>query len=377
MHIILLEANPSDIGGKERSALDVCRGLSQRGHRVSLFYAQEGNFLEEYQQFCDHLVKVNQPFKVDYSTPVTIKLFRNFFGEAFKFRKNPGDVVYINQYHDGIFATALGLVKTIPVVCHLRHPQPQILYKRWMIALKFIRQFIAVSEQTQSEWANLGFRKDKIAVVYNGINPNLFLPTPDFFLSRKNWKITQDSKIISYLGRLDREKGLETLIKACALLSSNYTNFRLLIAGKPCFETSQYQRDLVDLAKDLGIKESVEFLGHLNNQIPLYQVSDVTVLPSRVSEPFGRAIIESMSCGIPALGSRIGGIPEILTGEFKGCLFEPDNEQDLSDKLASIIHWREDDPQLGQRCRHHVMDRFTLDNVIDGVEQVLLNVGNG
>ena len=106
----------------------------------------------------------------------------------------------------------------------------------------------------------------------------------------------------------------------------------------------------------------------------MYQVSDVTVLPSLWSEPFGRTNIESMACGTPVVASRIGGITEILTGEFQAGLFEPGNEQDLADTLSRIISWREKDPDLGKRCRDHVLSNYTLDKMVDGIEKVLLKV---
>jgi glycosyltransferase involved in cell wall biosynthesis len=59
------------------------------------------------------------------------------------------------------------------------------------------------------------------------------------------------------------------------------------------------------------------------------------------SEPFGRTIVESMACGTSVVGSRTGGIPEILIGEFQNGLFEPGNERDLADTLSRIMNWRD------------------------------------
>jgi glycosyltransferase involved in cell wall biosynthesis len=80
-----------------------------------------------------------------------------------------------------------------------------------------------------------------------------------------------------------------------------------------------------------------------------------------------------MACGTPVVASRIGGIPEILTGEFQSWLFEPEDEQGLSDTLNLIMNWRTKNTELGPRCREHVLHNFSLDRMIDGVEEVLLN----
>lgn len=183
------------------------------------------------------------------------------------------------------------------------------------------------------------------------------------------------------MGRLDRYKGVETLIRASALLLKHNVNMKLLIAGKPLRhpnpeEGEKYKQSLEQLSTDLGVEKYVDFLGHVTNTISLYQVSDVTVLPSLWAEPFGRTIIESMACGTPVVASRTGGIPEILTGEFQCGLFEPGNEQSLSDALNQMINWRDRAPEFGERCRKHVLDKFSLDRTVAEIEKVLLRVVN-
>ena len=124
----------------------------------------------------------------------------------------------------------------------------------------------------------------------------------------------------------------------------------------------------------MGVEKLVDFLGHVANPISLFQASDVTVLPSLWSEPFGRTVIESMACGTPVVASRVGGIPEILTGEFQKGLFEPGNERSLADAVGRLMNWRDEDTQLGERCREHVVANFNVDKTISGVESVFLKV---
>ena len=109
-------------------------------------------------------------------------------------------------------------------------------------------------------------------------------------------QLSSESRVISYVGRLDREKGVETLLKAFALVQKSNINAKLLIAGKPLSTQQEYKNFLEQLAVDLGIQESVNFLGQIANTASLYQASDVTVLPSLWSEPFGRTTIEAMAC---------------------------------------------------------------------------------
>lgn len=373
MHIIVLENQPtSQRGGQEIILLDVCRGLAQRGHKISLVYLEEGNLLKEYQKICTHLIKVDS-FLLDRST---ISRSFNFFADIWRIPVTEDSVIYSNRYHDVVFGYLLSLIRKIPFVCYLQlPPHTQKFGRPHTIGLKGVDKFIALSQQTKSDWIDIGLKSEKIDVVHVGINPQIYKPA-DNSLLKKEWNISEDYRVISYIGRLDKEKGIETLIKAFALLKNSKT--QLLIAGKPVAHSSvvegeEYQRALVQLTVDLGI-ENVKFIGHVTNTTRVYQMSDVTVLPSIWSEPFGRVIIESMACGTPVVASRTGGIPEILTAEFERELFEPGNERALFEHLNRVIDWREQNPDFGNRCRQHILSNFSLDKMIDGVEKALLSV---
>jgi len=378
MHIIVLEQEPSSRrGGQEVVLLDFCRGLSQRGHSISLLYTKEGNLLNQYREFCEPVVKVNG-FTV-YRKPYIFSFLADIWKTNWKISTSKNSIVLSNQYQDSFWGHTLALSKNLPFVCYLHIPPPEIppttfIEWQWNIGLKGVGQFIAVSNQTKLNWVNSGFKEEKIDVVYNGIDLEVYKPSRELSIIRKEWNIPEDVRVISYVGRLDKEKGLETLIKAFALLLTSGANARLLIAGKPVLQGEQYKKSLEQLVTDLGVEKYVDFLGHVANTTSIYQVSDVTVLPSLWSEPFGRTVIESMACGTPVVASRTGGIPEILTGEFQHGLFEPENERDLADSLNQIMNWRDEDPQLGERCREHVLSKFTLDKMVDGIEKVLLRV---
>ena len=186
--------------------------------------------------------------------------------------------------------------------------------------------------------------------------------------------------VITYIGRLDEQKGLVILLKAfSALLQKTQQPVQLLIAGHSVLSQSgskhgTYQKYLKELASDLNLSNNVRFLGHLDHPVFLYQISDLTVLPSLYPEPFGRTIIESMACGVPAIASNLGGIPEILTDEFDKGLFEPGSFNSLAQKLLAWINWRSQDPGFGMRCRHHVATHFPVSMTLSSVEKSMLSL---
>ncbi|MEN8445579.1 MAG: glycosyltransferase, partial [Cyanobacteria bacterium J06555_13] len=177
--------------------------------------------------------------------------------------------------------------------------------------------------------------------------------------------------VVGYVGRLDRHKGVETLIKGFAELCKTNSAVHLAIAGKPHNDNANYLTELKSLAVHLDVANSVTFLGHVDNPAQVYQASDVVVLPSEWPEPFGRTVIESLSCGVPVLASCVGGIPEILTDQLSQGLFESANPHSLAEKLRQHLSWREHTPDLSDYCRNHVVDNFSLGTAIENVEKTL------
>jgi len=101
--------------------------------------------------------------------------------------------------------------------------------------------------------------------------------------------------------------------------------------------------------------------------VPLH-AADVVVAPSLWDEPFGRVIIETVATGRPAVVSRIGGTPEVLDGAFERFLVEPGDAGMLASALAGLVDWRHHEPALATLCRDRVRDRFSVDQMVKGVE---------
>jgi len=124
---------------------------------------------------------------------------------------------------------------------------------------------------------------------------------------------------------------------------------------------------LAELKRASGELEGdrIVFHRHIVDTIPVLQAADIVVLPSTWNEPFGRVLIEAMSCGVPVIGSKVGGIPEILESEFPEWLVPPGDSMALAKKISELMDWRETRPEFGARCRELVIDRFDKKRVID------------
>jgi glycosyltransferase involved in cell wall biosynthesis len=372
-------------GGQEHSLLQVCKGLSSRKHELTLLYDEPGDLLELYAKSGINLIQVkgsasSGSFSFDRKSPVKSGLaFMNFL------RRGTGvkpEVVYINQPFDALFPGLLANLVRRRLVCHLRLP-PGDLCKQWVVGLRKVSTFIAISEQTRREYLAAGFPEKQISLVHNAVDSSIFRLVEPKKELREQYGVAGDGFVVGYAGRIDREKGLETLLAAFAKSALSQTGGKLLIAGSPVCPRdadeplSEYVDELKALSVQLEIEKNVHWLGHLSDLPSFYSTCDTTVLPtSEFSEPFGRVLIESMSCETPVIGSRIGGIPEILTGEFSRFLFEPRNVDQLAELLLEMKSLRMSDPELGVRSREFVMSKFPLEGMIDGIESILAASSN-
>lgn len=155
---------------------------------------------------------------------------------------------------------------------------------------------------------------------------------------------------IVYFGRLSREKGVLTLIKAMQSLKGIY----LKIIGE-----GPMKNELANTIKRENI-HNVQFMGYLTGEQLKNEIrkSMFVVVPSEWYEPFALTIIEAFALGKPVIGSRIGGIPERVKPGETGLLFEPGNSNDLRSKIEFMINDSDNIVKMGNTARSFVAEEF-------------------
>jgi glycosyltransferase involved in cell wall biosynthesis len=372
--LVLENETTSRRGGQELSLLDVCEGLAARGHAIVLAYVASGDLMSRYERICERLIRV-PTYSIDRSR--TIASTAEWTTALWAVGRSKPDLVYANQYQDSLLAAAVRRLLVVPFVCHLRLPPPDVFCRQFRVGMGQATHLIAISEQTRRDWIARGFRPDAIDLVYNGIDVARFNDSEDRFAARRQLNLPAASFIVTYGGRLHPAKGIEVLLEAFGRVAHDRP-CHLVIAGPPlpihdeAGRPRDYLAELRARAATYGVADDVTWIANQADMPRLLRASDLTVLPSLWSEPFGRIVIESMACETPVAASRVGGIPEILTGEFATGLFEAGDVAGLASRIAGLANWRSEDPTLGQRARAHVVSRFTLDRTVEGIERSLL-----
>ncbi len=193
------------------------------------------------------------------------------------------------------------------------------------------------------------FLKEKL--VEHGHCPDRFVYVPNpICLEEYPPRYDHDGYFL-FVGRLDKGKGLFSLLEAVKRARGG----RLWVVGE-----GQARESLEAQVAQEGLE--VAFLGYrMGDELrKLIAGSMFTVLPSEAYENCPYSLLESLALGKPVVGSRIGGIPELIDDGVDGLLFEPGNVVALAACIQRLLDRREDLPEMGRRARLKIEKRYNM-----------------
>jgi glycosyltransferase involved in cell wall biosynthesis len=172
---------------------------------------------------------------------------------------------------------------------------------------------------------------------------------------------------ILYVGRLSVEKGVDTLLAACGILSKWKVSYSLTLVGD-----GPRSEELSDLTEHTGIRNCVNFVGSVKreNLGAYYRAADVLCVPS-LDEPFGNVILEALVGGCTVVGSEVGGIPFIISDGVDGYLVPPNDPQKWAKKLRLISEDKGRLDGLVKNGREMVERRFSWENIVRGMHEAI------
>jgi len=201
---------------------------------------------------------------------------------------------------------------------------------------KAVLEFCAESEKIS---------RRKLRVVYNGTAPMSLPPEPKGF-------------VIGCVGSLTPHKGQEHLLKALPGILPRFPQARLLLVGD-----GPLRGELETLAEKLGIGGSVEFSGIVPDVRPFLSKMSVAVQPSCGREGLSLSLVEAMSAGIPLVGTRVGGIPEVISHGENGLLVPPADAAAIAQAVISILSDGKKAAAMAEAGLKIYAEKFTLEKM--------------
>lgn len=205
----------------------------------------------------------------------------------------------------------------------------RLLYKRLSHYV-----FTTADYTTQHLRAVFHLKNTQVFSIPSGINP------PENLISRDDARkklaaelgCAPDTRFVGFVGRLSRDKGVSTLLQAFEKIRPSTRHHLVLTGNGP----DDYKAHLTDLAQTLGISEQTHFLGFKEDVWSIYRALDCKVLASPF-EGVPQALLEAMYCACPVIGSRTGGIPDIIEHNITGLLFDPGDADTLAKFMLNTL----------------------------------------
>jgi N-acetyl-alpha-D-glucosaminyl L-malate synthase BshA len=182
----------------------------------------------------------------------------------------------------------------------------------------------------------------EMKVIYNFIDTKRYRRTTEN--NKKSDFVDRDDKVVIHISNFRQLKNIDNIIKVFSLVSREVKSKLLLVGDGP---DSYHIRNMVDRLK---LEDKVIFLGIQENIIPLLNISDLYMLPSK-SEGFGLSALEALSCEVPVIGTSVGGLKEIVEHGRSGFVFDPEDIDSMTKAAVKILSSDDIRLKMGREAR--------------------------
>lgn len=343
-------------GGQEIRIFQESQALVERGYQVSVI-TQPGNPLAKKCKEFRH-----PKFSV-YSVSMSASWNLFDFWSIYRILKRiQPDILHTHSSIDSWLFSMCGKALNIPIV-RSRHVSIPIknYFPKNAVYSYFPDKIIASGETIKSMMANISGVKD--ADIYSipaGVDTKRFdfnIPSKKF---REEVQLTPNQPLIGKVGVIRGWKGHDYFLEAAAIILKKIPNAKFVIAGSgPGFD------EISQKVITKGLKKSVLMLGHREDIPEIMAALDILVLASTGGEATSQVIPQAFAMKTPVVGTRAGGIPEIIGQEERGALAEPKNGSDLADKILYLLENPTVAKKLSEAAYGYCLQKLTFEAQID------------
>ncbi len=364
-----------DTGGMNVYVRDLTRYLGALGVQVDVFTRSQDEHVPHVLHdlgFGNRVVHIPAGAEVPLSKESLIGFIPAFVSgiEAFAQRKGIRyDLIHSHYWMSGMAALSLREAWNTPVIQMFhtlgkmkqrvaRLPYEVEEQERLLGEQRLLKSVDCIVVSTSAEFAQLQwlYHADvsKVRIIPPGVDVTRFYPIPEDE-AREFIGVKNETCMLLYVGRIEPLKGLDTLIKAIAMMRRAGVYVCLAIIGGdaavPVEAQSQEMRRIQELCHQEGLDDLVTFLGKKSQDtLPYYySAAQAVVVPSHY-ESFGMVALEAMACGAPVVASEVGGLAYLVQDGVTGFTVPADDPQALAERLMLILKDRDLRKRLGQQA---------------------------
>ncbi|WP_040981361.1 N-acetyl-alpha-D-glucosaminyl L-malate synthase BshA [Oceanobacillus jeddahense] len=217
-----------------------------------------------------------------------------------------------------------------------------------------------VSESLRKQTVEMVDIQKEMDVIYNFINENEYYPKEGVEL-RNQFQINPSDKIVVHISNFRKVKRVQDIIDTFKIINESLPSKLLLIGDGPEFS------DMVQHVNEMGLEKEVQFLGKQNNVSDILAMADLMLLMSE-KESFGLVLLEAMACGVPGIGTNVGGIPEVLTHGETGFIVELGDVRQAASYAIEMLSDPEKQKQFSDSAIEHVRASFSSEKIVNQYE---------
>jgi glycosyltransferase involved in cell wall biosynthesis len=363
MRILAHAGSLEPLGGIESCTLQDTLALAGRGHRVDLLYGTDGSLRPAYEAAG---IGLAGPFPFRFTPRTALADLPRYVPAARWARSRRPDVLWLNRIEHLVWGQAVARAAGCALVSHLHGPPA---YRRMHLVGRGVAHFVAVSEFVRRAYIDCGVPPERISLLYNAVSADQYPRggSVERKQARVQLGLPDDVPLVLCYGQASPEKGVATLLEAWRTLGPRRKHAVLVLldsssTGPNTWLDAELARLDPATYRSFSITRDV---------VPFLHACDVVAFPSLLPEAFGRVAVEGMATGRPVVASRVGAVPEILSGPMARFLVAPGSVEELATRLAGLLDWRRDEPGLGDECAEWVMRRFPFETHVDGLERIL------
>ncbi|PTX16248.1 Glycosyltransferase involved in cell wall bisynthesis [Halanaerobium congolense] len=351
-------------GGVEGWNYKTAKALDKRGYNIFILAKSETPFSKKCK-------KAN--LQVNTIKEINSSSFFNLFrvNKLKKYLiKNKIDVMFFCQSSHFKFASLAGYLANVDRIIYRRalaKPINNHFYNR--LALEnFVTDFMAISKTTLNKSLEKlpenVVSKEKIKLIYNGVNSKKFVNPKIKNNIRKQYNIDQDDILIANIGRLGRQKAQQDLINAINELNKNYKKFKVLFVG-----TGDKAQEYKNLVKELNLEDKIIFTGFREDVPSILKQVDF-VAHSAIYEGCPWIVLETMAAAKPIVAVDIPSVRELVIDGETGILSER-NTTKFANTLLKMIQNKEKE-KMGEYAQKIYKKNYTFNKMIDNIEKRIL-----